>query len=149
MTTDDNVIDAYSGVGTIGLSIARSAKEVRGMDTIAEAVDDANENAKQNGVQNAHYVAGKAEEVIPQWITSGWHPDALIVDPPRTGLDDELIETILQTKPEKFVYISCNPSTMAQDLVKLTEAYAVDYIQSVDMMPQTARCEAVVRLHRR
>ncbi|QEA31731.1 23S rRNA (uracil(1939)-C(5))-methyltransferase RlmD [Secundilactobacillus malefermentans] len=149
LTADDNVIDAYSGVGTIGLSIASSAKEVRGMDTIAESVDDANQNAKQNGIQNAHYVAGKAEDVIPQWLALGWEPTALIVDPPRTGLDDTLLETILTTRPEKFVYISCNPSTMAQDLVKLTEVYNVDYIQSVDMMPQTARCEAVVRMHLR
>ncbi len=71
-----------------------------------------------------------------------------MVDPPRTGLDDGLINAILQAKPKKFVYISCNPSTLARDLVKLTRQYHVDYIQSVDMMPQTARCEAVVKFTR-
>ena len=142
---DENVVDAYAGVGTIGLSIAHAAKEVRGMDVIDDAVVDANENARLNGIHNAHYETGKAEDVIPKWLDAGFTFDALIVDPPRTGLDDGLINTILTHTPKKFVYISCNPSTLARDLVKLTDKYHVDYIQSVDMMPQTARCEAVVK----
>jgi 23S rRNA (uracil-5-)-methyltransferase RumA len=145
----ETVVDAYSGIGTIGLSLADVAEEVRGMDVIPEAVDDANANAAANGITNAHYEVGTAEELLPKWLMAGFRPDAIVVDPPRTGLDDTLIDTILGVRPEKFVYISCNPSTLAKDLVKLTSDYQVDYIQSVDMMPQTARCEAVVKLSRR
>ncbi|PWF99777.1 23S rRNA (uracil(1939)-C(5))-methyltransferase RlmD [Levilactobacillus bambusae] len=149
LSTTDNVVDAYSGVGTIGLSFARQVNEVRGMDVTPEAVSDANANAKLNGIQNAHYEVGTAEELLPKWIFDGFRPDAIVVDPPRTGLDDNLIETILAAAPDKFTYISCNPSTLARDLVKLTDVYRVDYIQSVDMMPQTARCEAVVKFTKR
>lgn len=145
----ETVVDAYSGIGTIGLSLANVAEEVRGMDVIPEAVADSNENAAANGITNAHYELGTAEELLPKWIMAGFHPDAIVVDPPRTGLDSTLIETILAVRPPKLVYISCNPSTLAKDLVELTHDYRVDYIQSVDMMPQTARCEAVVKLSRR
>ena len=119
------------------------------MDTIAESIDDANANARLNGVKNAQYFVGAAEDLIPQWVYDGWRPDALIVDPPRTGLDEALRDTILAVKPEKFVYISCNPSTLARDLVDLTDVYTVDYIQSIDMFPQTARVEAIVKFTRR
>ncbi|WP_236008205.1 23S rRNA (uracil(1939)-C(5))-methyltransferase RlmD [Levilactobacillus andaensis] len=145
----ETVVDAYAGIGTIGLSLASVAEEVRGMDIIPEAVSDANENAAANGITNAHYELGTAEELLPKWIMSGFRPDAIVVDPPRTGLDGALIETILAVRPEKLVYISCNPSTLAKDLVELAHDYRVNYIQSVDMMPQTARCEAVVKLTRR
>lgn len=145
----ETLVDAYSGVGTIGLSLADVAQEVRGMDTIPAAVADANENAKRNGITNAKYEIGEAETLLPQWLASGFAPDAIVVDPPRTGLDDVLIDAILQSAPEKLVYISCNPSTLAQDLRQLTRGYQVDYIQSIDMFPQTARCEAVVRFTKR
>jgi len=145
----ETLVDAYSGVGTIGLSLADVAQEVRGMDTIPAAVADANENAKRNQITNAKYEVGEAETLLPQWLASGFAPDAIVVDPPRTGLDDVLIDAILQSAPEKLVYISCNPSTLAQDLRQLTRGYQVDYIQSIDMFPQTARCEAVVRFTKR
>ena len=143
------LVDAYAGVGTIGLSLADVAEEVRGMDVIDEAVADANANAELNGITNAHYEVGTAEDLLPQWAVAGFRPDAIVVDPPRTGLDEHLMDTILAVHPEKLVYISCNPSTLAKDLCTLTEDYRVDYIQSVDMMPQTARCEAVVKLSQR
>lgn len=149
LTQADKLVDAYSGVGTLGISLAHKAGEVRGMDTIAESIDDANENARLNGVTNAKYFVGAAEDLIPQWVYDGWRPDALIVDPPRTGLDEALRDTILAVRPEKFVYISCNPSTLARDLVDLTDVYDVDYIQSIDMFPQTARVEAIVKFTRR
>ncbi|MFC6275092.1 23S rRNA (uracil(1939)-C(5))-methyltransferase RlmD [Levilactobacillus tangyuanensis] len=145
----ETVVDAYAGIGTIGLSLADTAEEVRGMETIPEAVDDANANAEANGITNAHYELGSAEDLLPKWVMAGFHPDAIVVDPPRTGLDETLMDTILAIRPAKFVYVSCNPSTLAKDLVTLAEDYRVDYIQSVDMMPQTARCEAVVKLSRR
>lgn len=78
-------------------------------------------------------------------MASGWRPTALVVDPPRVGLDQQLIDTILQVRPQKFVYVSCNQSTLAQDLVQLTKAYNVDYLQPVDMMPQTPHIEVVVK----
>ena len=83
--------------------------------------------------------------MIPQWAREGWVADAMVVDPPRTGLDSALRQTILETKPEKFVYVSCNASTLARDLVDLAKIYRVDYIQSIDMFPQTARWEGIVK----
>ncbi|HEN0499980.1 TPA: 23S rRNA (uracil(1939)-C(5))-methyltransferase RlmD [Streptococcus agalactiae] len=146
---DDDLIDAYCGVGTIGLAFAGKVKSVRGMDIIPEAIQDAKENALHMGFTNTHYEAGKAEDVIPRWYSEGFSANALIVDPPRTGLDDKLLNTILKMPPEKMVYVSCNTSTLARDLVTLTKVYHVHYIQSVDMFPHTARTEAVVKLQRK
>lgn len=144
--SQDKIIDAYCGVGTIGLSIAKQVKEVRGMDTIVPAINDANENAKRLGINNAHYEAGAAEAIIPKWEKEGFKATGLIVDPPRTGIDDKLLGTIVHQPPEKMVYISCNVSTLARDLVTLCRVYTVEYIQSVDMFPHTARTEAIVKL---
>ncbi len=146
---DEKLVDAYSGVGTIGLSLANKVREVRGMDIIAESVHDANINAVKNGITNAIYEVGEAEKLLPAWLADGFKPSALVVDPPRTGLADPLIDAILESMPKKFVYISCNPSTLARDLVKLTEKYVVEYIQSVDIMPQTSRVECVVKFRRK
>lgn len=138
--------DAYCGVGTISLFVAGPDQEVRGMDVIPAAVADANENARRSGRLHAHYEVGRAEDLFLQWAQAGFAPDALVVDPPRTGLDAHLIDTVLRARPQKMVYVSCNPATLARDLVTLTRAYCVEYIQSIDMFPQTARCEAVVKL---
>ncbi|OFO08154.1 23S rRNA (uracil-5-)-methyltransferase RumA [Streptococcus sp. HMSC068H01] len=146
---DDDLIDAYCGVGTIGLAFAGKVKSVRGMDVIPEAIQDAKENALHMGFTNTHYEAGKAEDIIPRWYSEGFRANALIVDPPRTGLDDKLLNTILKMPPEKMVYVSCNTSTLARDLVTLTKVYHVHYIQSIDMFPHTARTEAVVKLQRK
>ncbi|HFH6981961.1 TPA: 23S rRNA (uracil(1939)-C(5))-methyltransferase RlmD [Streptococcus agalactiae] len=146
---DDDLIDAYCGVGTIGLAFAGKVKSVRGMDIIPEAIQDAKVNALYMGFTNTHYEAGKAEDIIPRWYSEGFRANALIVDPPRTGLDDKLLNTILKMPPEKMVYVSCNTSTLARDLVTLTKVYHVHYIQSVDMFPHTARTEAVVKLQRK
>ncbi|MGO0155424.1 23S rRNA (uracil(1939)-C(5))-methyltransferase RlmD [Leuconostoc mesenteroides] len=149
LTHADKLVDAYAGVGTIGLSLADKAGEVRGMEIIPEAVDDANHNAALNHINNAKYEVGTAEKLFSKWQAQGWVADALVVDPPRTGLDTALRREILRTQPEKFVYISCNASTLARDLVDLSKAYQVDYIQSIDMFPQTARWEGVVKLTKR
>ena len=143
---DEHLIDAYCGVGTIGLAFANKVKSIRGMDIIPEAIEDARKNAKSLGLGNTHYEVGKAEDIIPRWYKEGYRADALIVDPPRTGLDDKLLKTILDYTPEKMVYVSCNVSTLARDLVSLAKVYDVNYIQSVDMFPHTARTEAVVKL---
>jgi len=144
---DDIVIDAYSGIGTIGLSLADQVKHVYGMETIAQAVTDAQENAKLNRIENADYVAGKAEDVMPKWQKEGIQPDVIFVDPPRKGLDQSFIETACQMKPEKFIYISCNPATMARDLTVFAEqGYFTDSIQPVDLFPQTHHVETVMML---
>ncbi len=119
------------------------------MDIIPEAIEDAKRNAKKMGFDNAHYEAGTAESIIPRWYKEGYRADALIVDPPRTGLDEKLLETIVRYAPKKMVYVSCNVSTLARDLVQLSKVYDVHYIQSVDMFPHTARTEAVVKLIRK
>ena len=149
VTKEDHLIDAYCGVGTIGFAFAKRVKSLRGMDIIPEAIEDAKRNAKRMGFDNTLYEAGTAEEIIPRWYAEGYRADALIVDPPRTGLDDKLLETIVRYAPEKMVYVSCNVSTLARDLVKLSQVYDVHYIQSVDMFPHTARTEAVVKLSKR
>ncbi|NQP19668.1 23S rRNA (uracil(1939)-C(5))-methyltransferase RlmD [Streptococcus suis] len=145
----EHLIDAYCGVGTIGFAFARKVQSVRGMDIIPEAIQDARKNADRLGLKNTHYEAGKAEDIIPKWYEEGYRADALVVDPPRTGLDDKLLDTILHYKPSKMVYVSCNVSTLARDLEKLAKVYDVEYIQSVDMFPHTARTEAVVKLSKR
>lgn len=149
VTEDDHVIDAYCGVGTIGFAFAGIVKSVRGMDIIPEAIEDAKKNAQRMGFDNTYYEAGRAEDIIPKWYKEGYRADALIVDPPRTGLDDKLLDTILKYQPAKMVYVSCNTATLARDLVKLSKVYDVHYIQSVDMFPHTARTEAVVKLSKR
>ncbi|MFP5110177.1 23S rRNA (uracil(1939)-C(5))-methyltransferase RlmD [Neobacillus sp. C211] len=146
LTGQEKVLDAYCGVGTIGLWLADQAAEVRGMDVITESIEDAKKNAKRHGFTNTKYVPGKAEEVLPKWVKKGWKPDVIVVDPPRTGLEGQLIQTILQAESKKLIYISCNPSTLAKDIQNLSAKYEVKYIQPVDMFPHTAHVECVVQL---
>ena len=146
LTGKEKIVDAYCGVGTIGLWLADGAGEIRGMDVIPEGIEDAKKNARKHGVENASYFTGKAEELMPKWVKEGWRPDVVVVDPPRTGCDAKFLETILKVKPKKFVYVSCNPSTLAKDLQVLSFKYKVEYLQPVDMFPQTAHVECVSQL---
>ncbi|MCM3540504.1 23S rRNA (uracil(1939)-C(5))-methyltransferase RlmD [Priestia endophytica] len=146
LTGKEKIVDAYCGVGTIGLWLADEAGEIRGMDVIEDSIVDANKNAKAKGYDNAHYVVGKAEYWMPKWVKEGWKPDVVVVDPPRTGCDEKLLKTILDVKPKKVVYVSCNPSTLAKDVKILTKLYKVERIQPVDMFPQTAHVESVTTL---
>lgn len=146
LSKNESLVDAYCGVGTIGLSLAHLAKEVRGMDIIPQAIEDAKANALRKGFTNTRYEVGTAEELLPQWLKAGFKPDAIVVDPPRTGLGEPLLEALTNYPAKKLVYVSCNVSTLARDLKVLTKKYHVDYLQSVDMFPQTARCEVVVKL---
>lgn len=143
---EETLVDAYCGVGTIGLSMAHLAKEVRGMDIIEESIEDAKKNAKRMNLTNTHYETGKAEDLLPKWLKEGFKPDAIVVDPPRTGLDKPLLDALLKYPVKKLVYVSCNVSTLARDLAPLSRKYQVEYLQSVDMFPHTARCEVVVKL---
>ena len=148
LTKNETVVDAYCGVGTIGLSLAKHAKEVRGMDIIPQAIENAKENARRIQANNTHYETGTAEDLLPKWFAAGFRPDSIVVDPPRTGLDDHLLQALVAQPPKKMVYISCNVTTLARDLVKLASVFKIEYLQSVDMFPQTARCEVVVKLTR-
>lgn len=148
LTGKEKIVDAYCGVGTIGLWLADGAAEIRGMDVIPEGIEDAKKNARKHGVENASYFTGKAEELMPKWVKEGWRPDVVVVDPPRTGCDAKFLDTILKVKPKKFVYVSCNPSTLAKDLQVLSSKYKVEYLQPVDMFPQTAHVECVVLMSR-
>jgi 23S rRNA (uracil1939-C5)-methyltransferase len=146
LTGKEKVVDAYCGVGTIGLWLADGASEIRGMDVIEESIIDAKKNAARHGVEHATYVTGKAEEWLPKWLKNGWKPDVIVVDPPRTGCDDRFLQTVLKVEPKTFVYVSCNPSTLAKDIQTLSSKYHVEYIQPVDMFPQTSHVEAVAKL---
>ena len=141
-----HIVDAYCGVGTIGLSLAKKVRGIWGMDIIPSAIDDAKENARRLGVTNTHYEVGTAEALLPKWLKQGQTFDGIIVDPPRTGLDKSLLDALCRYPTPTLVYVSCNPSTLARDLVTLSKFYHVAYLQSVDMFPQTARCEVVVKL---
>ncbi len=146
LTGKETVVDAYCGVGTIGLWLANEAKEIRGMDIIPESIQDAKQNAKKHGFNHTLYVTGTAEKWLDTWQKEGFVPDVLTVDPPRTGLADSLIKTILKVKPKRVVYTSCNPSTLAKNLQELLKIYNVEYIQPLDMFPQTSHVESVTLL---
>ncbi|WP_182102254.1 23S rRNA (uracil(1939)-C(5))-methyltransferase RlmD [Niallia taxi] len=146
LTGKEKIADAYCGVGTIGLWLADGASEVRGMDTIDAAIIDAQKNADKHGIKNATYVTGTAEHWLPKWVEEGWRPDVVVVDPPRTGCDQKLLNAIKKVKPKKFIYVSCNPSTLAKDIDYLSKDYKVEYMQPVDMFPHTAHVECVVEL---
>nr|WP_106781147.1 23S rRNA (uracil(1939)-C(5))-methyltransferase RlmD [Lysinibacillus timonensis] len=146
LTGKETVVDAYCGVGTIGLWLANQAKEIRGMDVVPESITDAKKNAKNHGFKHVRYYTGTAEEWLEKWRREGFIPDVITVDPPRTGLAPSFIKTVQKIKPKRFVYTSCNPSTFAKDLADLTKLYNIEYIQPVDMFPQTARVEIVAKL---
>ncbi|RRD94595.1 23S rRNA (uracil(1939)-C(5))-methyltransferase RlmD [Clostridiales bacterium COT073_COT-073] len=116
LTGRERVFDLYCGIGTISLFLAEKAKEVIGVEIVPEAIADARENAKRNGIENAEFYVGKAEEVFPKLYAEGRGADVIVVDPPRKGLEPAVIETIRQMQPERVVYVSCNPATLARDL---------------------------------
>ena len=142
---DEEVIDAYSGIGTISLTIADRVKSVLGVEIVPGAVDDAKRNADINGVTNAKFELGKAEEKMVEWHDAGMRPDVIFVDPPRKGLTPELIDAATGMEPEKFVYISCNPATLARDTVQiLANGYHIEGpVQPIDQFPQTTHIESI------
>ncbi|MGO4109631.1 23S rRNA (uracil(1939)-C(5))-methyltransferase RlmD [Paenibacillus sp. YAF4_2] len=142
LTGTESVIDAYCGIGTISLFLARKAGRVYGVEIVPEAIEDAKRNAELNGITNASFEAGPAEVVIPRWREEGIIPDVIVVDPPRKGCDPALLDTILAMQPERVVYVSCNPSTLARDLHTLEEGgYKTVEVTPVDMFPWTSHVE--------
>ncbi len=144
---DDVVIDAYSGIGTIGLSVAKHVKEVYGVELIPEAVENSKKNAQLNNISNAHYVCDTAENAMKNWLKDGIQPTVILVDPPRKGLTESFIKASAQTGADRIAYISCNVATMARDIKLYQElGYELKKVQPVDLFPQTHHVETVALL---
>lgn len=144
ISKDDTVFDLYCGIGTISLFMAKYAKKVYGIEIVKEAIDAAKENAKINNVDNTEFYAGDVEVVLDELINKNKvKADIVMFDPPRKGLDKKSINNILQIKPKKLVYISCNPATLIRDLKMFEEQYEIKTIIPVDMFPWTSHIECV------
>ena len=149
LTGTERVLDLYCGTGTIGLWLAPYAREVRGIELIPEAVEDARRNAERNQISNASFHAGRAEVLMPKWAKEGIQVDVVVVDPPRTGLEPALINALLQVNPKRIVYVSCNPSTLAKDVNRLLASYTLQSVQPLDMFPHTPHVECCSLLVRK
>lgn len=149
LTGEERVIDAYCGVGTIGLIAAAGAREVLGVENNRDAVRDAKENAKRNGISNARFLCADAGEYMEQMAQSGEQADVVFMDPPRAGSDRRFLEAVLRLKPKRIIYISCNPETQARDLAVLCQEYKAAALQPVDMFPHTNHTETIVALRRK
>ena len=148
LTGKETVWDLYCGIGTISLFLARYAQKVYGVEIIPQAVEDAKENARISGIDNAEFYVGKAEEVLPEkFAGEGIRADVIVVDPPRKGCDDRCLETMLAMKPERIVYVSCDSATLARDLKVLCGGgYELRKVQGVDLFGGTVHVETVVLL---
>lgn len=153
----ETVWDLYCGIGTISLFLAQKAKHVYGVEIIPQAIDDARSNAELNGIENAEFFVGKAEEILPEYYEKTKendgkqaYADVIVVDPPRKGCDETLLKTMIRMKPEKIVYVSCDPATLARDLKILCEnGYELKKVRAVDQFPMTIHVETVVLLSQR
>ena len=144
---DEQVFDLYCGVGSISLYLARQARSVVGVEIVPEAIKDARENARLNGLTNTEFYVGKAEVVVPELYARGYKADVVVVDPPRKGCDRVLLDTLLKMAPERIVYVSCDPDSLARDLAFLElQGYQIGEVQPVDMFPHTLHVENVVTL---
>lgn len=143
---NDVVLDLYCGIGTIGIFASKKAKRVYGIEIVEQAIEDAQENAKLNGIKNIEFLCGDVEIALKQVLNKSDRPEVIFVDPPRRGLDSTTINNILEVKPARLIYISCNPATMVRDIKLLEEKYKVGKIQPVDMFPYTSHVECVAVL---
>jgi 23S rRNA (uracil1939-C5)-methyltransferase len=147
----DVVFDLYSGTGTIALHIADDVHEVVGIESVEAAVEDARRNAAANGVTNCTFVLGDLKDRLTKdtaWLQNHPKPAVMIIDPPRAGMHEKVVKEILTMRPERIVYVSCNPTTQARDLKLLAQAYRIVEVQPVDMFPHTYHIENVVGLVR-
>ncbi len=143
----DTVFDLYCGIGTITLNLSKKAKKVYGIESCAPAVDDAIMNQKLNGIENVEFICGTAEDEAPKLVADGIIPDAIVLDPPRSGCEESLLQMICDIKPKTLVYISCNPATLARDMKYLTEnGYCADIVYPFDLFPRTHHVECVTVL---
>lgn len=150
LSGNEIVLDLYCGIGTIGIFASKYAKRVLGVEIVKEAIENAKENAKLNGIENIEFICGDAGEIALDLVKNNMRPDVIIVDPPRKGLDNHGIDAIVEMSPQRLVYVSCNPATLARDCALLNEKrYEVKKVQPVDMFPMTSHVESVVLLQRR
>jgi 23S rRNA (uracil1939-C5)-methyltransferase len=150
LTGEETVWDAYCGIGTISLFLAQKAKKVYGVEIVPEAITNANANARLNNITNTEFFTGKAEDIIPSLYKEGIIADTIVVDPPRKGCDAKLLDTLIEMNPQKIVYVSCDPATLARDLAYLTQnGYTVHQVQPVDMFPHTTHVECVIGMQRK
>lgn len=150
LTGNELVYDLYTGTGTIANFVSKQCKQVIGIEYVPEAIDDANVNSKLNEIENTHFFAGDMKDLLTEeFIHQYGRPDVIITDPPRAGMHDDVIKTILFASPKRIVYVSCNPATQARDLSLLDEFYQVTRVQPVDMFPHTHHVENVVLLEKR
>ena len=146
----DVALDLYCGIGTIGIFASKHFKKVYGIEIVEQAIEDAKENARINNVENAEFYAGDVEQILPEILEKiGEKTNVVFVDPPRKGLDNKTIETLKTLQPEKIIYISCNPATLARDLKDLDEKYNIQKIQPVDQFPYTSHVECCVKLSKK
>lgn len=147
---DEIVYDLYTGTGTIANFVAGKASKVIGVEFVPEAIEDAKNNSALNHIANTQFFAGDMKDVLNnKFVETHGRPDVVILDPPRAGVHQDVIDTLLYIMPERIVYVSCNPATQARDLALMNDAYRIDAVQPVDMFPQTQHVENVVRLTRR
>ena len=148
LTGKETVWDLYCGIGTISLFLAQKAKQVYGVEIVPAAIEDAKKNAELNGIENAEFFVGKAEEVLPrEYEEKGIYADVIVVDPPRKGCDEALLTTMLEMKPERIVYVSCDSSTLARDLkILCSEGYELGRVAVCDMFPAGVHVETIVLL---
>lgn len=145
LSGDEIVFDLYCGIGTISLFISSGAKKVYGIEVVKEAILDAVENAKLNGIDNVEFIHGTSEEVFPKLMAKGIKADKLVLDPPRKGCDPKVLDTIIEMEPKTVVYVSCNPSTLARDVGYLVEkGFKLEEVQPVDMFPWTGHVESII-----
>lgn len=147
---DDLIYDLYTGTGTIANFVARQVKKVVGIEYVPEAIADAKLNSEVNGIDNTIFFAGDMKDVLTDgFIAEHGRPDVMIIDPPRAGMHEDVVNVILNARPERIVYVSCNPATQARDLALMDSLYRVEEVQPVDMFPHTHHVENVVRMTRR
>jgi len=144
LTPDDRLCDVYCGAGTISLMMARRCKEVLGIEIVPQAIDNAKENAARNGISNAAFRCGAAEDVLPALVDEGLRPDVIVIDPPRKGVEPAVIDAIAKAGPRRVVYVSCNVATQARDAALLcAQGYRLSKVQPVDMFCWTSGVECV------
>ena len=147
LTGNETVFDLYCGIGTIGIFASKNVKNLYGIETIPEAIEDAWQNAKENNLENAEFFVGDVEKTLPEFISERKiNPDVVFVDPPRKGCDKTALDTLLQIEPKRIVYVSCNPATLARDLKILEEKYNIEKLSICDMFPFTHHVESIASL---
>jgi 23S rRNA (uracil1939-C5)-methyltransferase len=145
----ERVFDLFCGIGTIGLTMAREAGEVWGLEIVPEAIADAERNAAANGIENAHFIAANARTGVRPLLEKAGKPDVVVVDPPRAGLSQKIVRRVIECEAQKIVYVSCNPTTLAPNAAQLGEAgYRLRRVRPVDMFPQTPHIECVALFER-